>query len=102
MTKHTVAVAGLGPRGRCHVDGLLRNPDRFNVVAVCDLDEARLVRAAEGYGISAAYTDADTMLAETTPDVFCFATLPNVRLPLVKLAAKHGVKAVAFEKPMAT
>ncbi len=102
MAKYTVAVVGLGPRGRCHIDGFLRNADRFDVVAVCDVDEARLVRAADGHGVSAAYTDAEAMLAETTPDVFCFATQPNVRLPLVELGAQHGVKAVAFEKPMAT
>jgi predicted dehydrogenase len=33
--------------------------------------------------------------------VLCFATLPAIRLPLIELGVKHGVKAIAYEKPMA-
>ena len=42
------------------------------------------------------------MVKETGPDVFSFATQPDARLSLVRLAAEAGVKVVAFEKPMAT
>ena len=42
------------------------------------------------------------MLDAEKPDVFCFVTQPNVRLPLVELGLRHGVRAIAFEKPMAT
>jgi predicted dehydrogenase len=42
------------------------------------------------------------MLAETRPDVFVFVTQPDVRLSLVELGAKYGVKGMALEKPMAT
>jgi predicted dehydrogenase len=108
MMKHRVAQVGLGSRGRIHVEGFLSNSDRFSLVAVCDLDEERLEQAAEEYGISAGleqlatYTDAEKMLAETKPDVFCFVTQPDVRLALVELGIRHEVKALAFEKPMAT
>ena len=69
---------------------------------MCELDEERLKRGAADYEPSAIYTDVGKMLAETKPDVFCFVTQPNVRLILVELGVKHGVKAMAFEKPMAT
>jgi predicted dehydrogenase len=100
--KYRVAQVGLGARGRIHVEGFLANAERFDLAAICDLDEERLRRGAADYGISAAYTDADRMLAEVKPDVFCFVTQPHVRLELVELGARHAVKALAFEKPMAT
>ena len=102
MTRHTVAQVGCGYRGHRHIEGFLRNPDRFELVALCDLDEERLRAAAEQHGIATTSTDADAMLAETQPDVFCFVTQPALRLPLVELGVRHGVRAIAFEKPMAT
>ena len=61
----------------------------------------RLTPFAAQFNIPNTYTDAHTMLATEQPDVLCFATLPAVRLPLVELGVRHGVKAIAFEKPMA-
>ncbi len=103
MKKHTVAQVGCGGRGKVHLDGWLRNPERFEVIALCELDETKMKQAAAEREISPAlYTDAEKMLADTRPDVFCFSTPPDVRLSLVELAAKYSVKGLAFEKPMAT
>lgn len=102
MKRHRVAQVGCGVRGNDHLKGWLANPDRFEIVALCDLDEGKLQRTASALAPSAArYTNADRMLAETKPDLFCFSTQPDVRLAMVDLAAKHKVKALAFEKPMA-
>ena len=65
MKRYRVAQVGLGSRGRTHVEGFLHNAERFDLVALCDLDEERLLRGVADYGVSAAYTDADKMLAET-------------------------------------
>ena len=103
MAKYTVAHVGLGGRGRDHLKAFLANDDRFELVALCDMDEKRLKEGAEQLGITATtYTDADKMLTETKPDVYCFATSPHVRQSLAELGVKHKVKAMAFEKPMAT
>ena len=102
MAKYTVAQIGCGFRGHRHIEGFLRNPDRFELAAICDLNDDRLARAAAQYDVARAYRDADRMLAEVRPDVFCFVTQPDVRLPLVELGIRHGVRAIAFEKPMAT
>jgi predicted dehydrogenase len=102
MPRYRVAQVGLGNRGRIHADGFRQNPDRFELVALCELDDERRQQGKDEFGFPALYSDADKMLAETTPDVFCFATLPDVRLELVELALKHGVQGLAFEKPMAT
>jgi len=102
MRKYRVAQAGVGHRGVTHVEGFLGNPDRFQLVALADLDGEKLARVAAQYGIAATYRDADAMLAATKPDVFCFVTPPAVRLPLAEAGVRHGVRAIAFEKPMAT
>jgi len=102
VNRYTVAQVGVGSRGMVHLRGFLANAERFDVVALCDLDEAKLRSAAEEHGIEATYADADAMLADTRPDVFCFVTPPAVRIELAELGARHGVKAMAFEKPMAT
>ncbi len=101
MKKYRVAQVGLGPRGVRHVEGFLGNPDRFELVALCDLDKEKQAKYSKEFGISTTYTDAEKMLAETKPDVFCFVTQPETRLSLVELGVKHKVKALAFEKPMA-
>ena len=83
--------------------GRLRNPERFEVIALCDLDETKIKQTAADLNISPAlYTDAERILADTRPDVFCFSTQPDVRLSMVELAAKYSVKGLAFEKPMAS
>ena len=102
MPRHTVAIVGCGPRGRHHAEAFLANSERFDLVAVCDLDETRLQAVSSDLAVGATYTDADKMLAAECPDVLCFCTLPHIRLSLVELGVKHGVKAIAYEKPMAT
>jgi predicted dehydrogenase len=98
---HRAVVLGCGPRGERHARGLLAHPARFALSAVCDLDGERARRLASALGVPRAYTDARAMLAAERPDVLCAATPPRVRLPVVELAAEHGVRAVALEKPLA-
>jgi predicted dehydrogenase len=84
-----------------HTRGILANPEHFDLVAVCDMRADRLMALAQQFDIRKTYTDADRMLAAERPDVLCFATLPAVRWPLIELGVTHGVKAIAYEKPMA-
>jgi predicted dehydrogenase len=98
---YTVAIAGLGKRGKVHADIFHKNP-RFKVVGIADVDEGRIADAAALCGNPPSFNDAAPMLAATKPDVFCFCTPPTVRLPLIKLGVTHGVKLIAYEKPMAT
>ena len=102
MAKYRVAQVGCGPRGKRHIEGFQRNPDRFDLVAICDINEERLAAVSREYGIAKTYPDAELMLTVERPDVFCFVTPPKVRAELVELGIHHRVKAIAFEKPMAT
>jgi predicted dehydrogenase len=99
--QYTVVVAGVGKRGRHHVSAYNKNP-RFKVIGLSDIDPARIEAAQKEYGITAGDTDAARLLKELRPDIFCFCTLPNVRLDLIKAGVEAGVKLIDYEKPMAT
>ncbi len=102
MKRYTVVVLGAGPRGRAHLDAFIENRDRFDLVAACDQDAGRMQRALEERSVSIpVYTDADEMLDAFSPNVFCFATQPDARLDLARTGIRHGVRAIAYEKPMA-
>ena len=102
MKKYRVAQVGCGNRGKTHLDGWLQNADRCELAAVCDLDEARMRDGIRNCPQPPAlYADAETMLAEVKPDIFCFSTPPRIRLSMVELAAQYKVKGLVFEKPMA-
>jgi predicted dehydrogenase len=102
VDRYRVAQVGFGHRGRVHAQAFRHNDDRFELVALCELDPERLERGVKAFGFQAGYRDAERMLDEVRPDIFCFVTPPNVRLSLVEMAAHYGVRGLALEKPMAT
>lgn len=103
MKKYKAVVLGAGARGRAHMRAFLANSDRFDLAAVCDQDTERMKGALADLQISRpVYASADEMLKKEKPDVFCFITQPAVRRELVEVGIRHGVKAIAYEKPMAT
>jgi predicted dehydrogenase len=68
---------------------------------LCDLEQERVGALARALGVTRTYTDPGAMLAAERADVLCFATPPAVGLRLVELGVRHGVRAIAFEKPLA-
>lgn len=101
MTIYSTVLVGCGFRGAAHARAILAHPQRYALKAVCDLDVERLRPFAATFGIANTYTDANAMLARETPDVLCFATMPQSRLSLVELGVAYGVKAISLEKPLA-
>ena len=89
--------------GKIHLHGLLENPDYYKVVGLCDIDEPKMKAVAEEYHLDDVplFTDAEEMLKETRPEIFVFVTYPDLRLSVIQLAVKYGVKGISFEKPMA-
>ncbi len=61
MGTYRVAHVGVGNRGMIHVNGFLALPDRYEVVAVCDIDEKRMTEKLAGKGITKTYTDAERL-----------------------------------------
>jgi len=98
--KYTVVVVGMGKRGMHHAT-TFHASDRFEVVGICDIDRARLEAAAPKLGNPEMSTDAAALAQSLKPDVFCFCTLPTLRLPMIKIGVASGAQLIAFEKPIA-
>ncbi|MEN8254936.1 MAG: Gfo/Idh/MocA family oxidoreductase [Verrucomicrobiota bacterium] len=93
-------VVGMGKRGKHHANTFHAH-DRFEVAAICDINEETLADAAPQCGNPKTGTDAAALAAETKPDVFCFCTHPTLRKPLIQIGIDSGAKLIAFEKPVA-
>ena len=98
--KYRVMVVGMGKRGMHHAATFAANP-RFEVAGICDIDAARLEAARTKLGSPQTGTDAAKLAAALQPDVFCFFTLPGLRLPMIEAGVGSGAKLIAFEKPVA-
>jgi len=97
--KYRVVVVGMGKRGMHHAQAFQANP-RFAVVGVCDIDPARLDAAAAKFG-AAKGANALEVASKVKPDVFCFCTLPNLRIDMIRAGIQSGARLIAFEKPVA-
>jgi predicted dehydrogenase len=97
---YKVMVVGMGKRGKHHANTFHAH-DRFEVVAICDINEKTLADAAPQCGNPKTGNDAAALAAEVKPDVFCFCTHPALRKPLIQIGIESGAKLIAFEKPVA-
>jgi predicted dehydrogenase len=93
-----VAVIGLG-MGRGHAKAAAEDA-RADLVALCDLDTAKLEQWSGELDVPGAYTDYKKMLREAKPDIVS-VSLPNVLHKPVTVAALKAGANVICEKPMA-
>jgi len=98
--RYTVVVAGCGKRGVHHADAFFKNP-RFQLVGLADIDLPRAEAAAKQFGNPEISRDTAVLLKKTGPDIFCFCTLPNLRLEMIRLGVDSGARLIAYEKPIA-
>jgi predicted dehydrogenase len=70
------------------------------IVAVCDIDEAKARQRAQEFGIPAVYTDYRQMLDSEELDFVDIATRPAVHLEMVRAGAERGLN-VLCQKPVA-
>jgi predicted dehydrogenase len=98
--RYRAVVVGMGKRGMHHASAFFKSP-RFELAGLCDIDQKRLDDAAPKLGHPKTGTDAAALAKDLKADVFCFCTLPNLRLPLIELGIASGAKLIAFEKPVA-
>lgn len=93
-----VAIVGLGI-GRLHMISLAELKDRYRIVAVCDLDEARAVEVAGWLRDVRATTSLDEVLAMDDVDVVVLCTPPHLHQEQITRCAWAG-KDVVCEKPL--
>ncbi|HKS96083.1 MAG TPA: Gfo/Idh/MocA family oxidoreductase [Terriglobia bacterium] len=83
-----------------HAGAYQRTPG-VELVALCDLDREKVERYGEKFRVANRYTQLERMLDEACLDVLSVCTWSPTHPEIVRKAARHGVKAIFCEKPIA-
>jgi predicted dehydrogenase len=95
-----VAVVGLGI-GKTHIaEGYAKHPDKFRVLAICDLDPKRLAAIGDEFRVPRRTTSFDEVLGMADIDVVDICTPPALHVPQTLAAIAAGKHAIC-EKPLA-
>jgi predicted dehydrogenase len=100
MSEVGVGIVGAGGIFEQHASALGELADRARIVAVCELDEARLDRAAERHRIPFACRHHGELVSRADVDVVVVCTPPSFHAEVVLDALAAG-KHVVCEKPLA-
>ena len=96
--KLRVAVVGLGV-GKSHLEAYAKITDRFDVVAVCDLDEAKGKAVAAEFGVKRSTTRLADLLAGNDVDIYDICTPPYTHCDLIEQVLAAGFHVIC-EKPL--
>lgn len=94
---YRVGILGAGYIAAWHVQALRRIPN-VELVAVCDLSQARATALAEAHGIGHTYTSLEKMLDEQELDVVHVLLPPGAHYSSAKTLIDRGVH-ILMEKP---
>lgn len=98
--KIKVGIIGVGGISSVHIKGYLAL-DNVELYAFCDIDEEKLKRKGERFGVDRLYTDYNKMLSELPElDAVSVCTWNAAHAPCT-IAALNAGKHVICEKPMA-
>ena len=97
---YNVAIIGCGGISHMHAGWYVNEP-RASLIAIADIDANRVKAYSEQYSIEKQYTDYIEMLETEEIDLVSVCTRPKLHAPIVIETAKHGVKGILSEKPMA-
>ncbi|MEW9873594.1 Gfo/Idh/MocA family protein [Arthrobacter sp. HS15c] len=100
MRTYKVAIVGTGGIAAVHADNLARAGGRAELVAACDVDQARLDAFADRHGITGRYLSLTQLLAEAKPDIVHLCTPPMMHIDQALECLAAGVH-VLSEKPPA-
>jgi predicted dehydrogenase len=96
--KLRVGFAGAGAISQYHLVGWSEMSDA-QIVAICDIDEAKARAKAQAFRIPRVYTDFRTMLANEELDAVDIATPVGTHAELTRMAADAGLH-VSCQKPL--
>ena len=71
-----------------------------DLVALADLDQAKLDKYGAKYGVPGLYQDVNQMLAQESLDILSICTWNDTHRAIVRGAIDAGVKAIFCEKPI--
>lgn len=100
MKKVRIGLCGCGEIARVAHLPYLTTYEKFDLVAVCDIDEERARACAKKYNVPHWFTSVDEMLASVELDAVDVCTWNAAHAPCVIAAANAG-KDILCEKPMA-
>jgi predicted dehydrogenase len=96
--KLRVAVVG-GGIGTAHIKGYQEVADKFDLVAICDIDTAKARSVADEYNIPEAVSSFEALCARPDLDVIDICTPPHLHFKMIKQALEAG-KHTICEKPL--
>jgi predicted dehydrogenase len=96
--KLRVAVVG-GGIGTAHIKGYKEVEDLFELVAICDVDQAKAKAVASEYSIPEAVFNFDELCARPDLDVIDICTPPHLHFNMIKQVLEAGKHAIC-EKPL--
>ena len=100
MEKIRVGIIGTGGISYSHMNGYKNMADRVEVVAVCDIDEAKVQAYAAKFSVPRWYTDCHEMMEKESLDCVSVCTW-NAAHKECTITALRGGANVICEKPMA-
>jgi predicted dehydrogenase len=101
ITHHPVRVAMIGAGGmanRVHYPSLASFDD-VQIAAICDIDDQRLTKTADAYGVDRRYADYRTMVEEVAPDAVYAIGPPHFMYDVWMWCLSQGQN-LYIEKPM--
>jgi scyllo-inositol 2-dehydrogenase (NAD+) len=81
-----------------HAESMLAT-GKLDVVAFCDVDQAKAHEACSAYGTGAPFSDLEAMLRQCAPEIVSVATRAQHRADIVQTLTARGVRGIYAEKP---
>jgi predicted dehydrogenase len=91
---------GCGGRAQAHMAAMLSSK-AIDLVAICDLDEAKLKAAGEKFGVKKLYNSMEEAIGTEKPEFVDICTPPTIRTSIVEPAINAGAPHILIEKPIA-
>lgn len=102
MKKITAAILGTGNRGLAYGDYALNMPEKFEIVALCDVNDLRLKQAAKRYSVSEKmcfYSLDDFLRAKIKVDFVINSTMDQMHYETTVALINAGYN-ILLEKPV--
>jgi predicted dehydrogenase len=97
---YRAAVLGAGSGGKLSMRGLAAS-ERYELVAVADINASALEPLQPEFPHTRWYTDPAGLLAAEQPEVVCVSTWPPSHLPITQMALATPLTGILVEKPLA-
>ncbi len=100
MKKITVAILGCGNRGQCYTELILKQPDKFEITAICDTNKAQLENIQSLFSFKAKeFLSVEEFFKEKRADLLIISTPDRCHVPQAVKALYLGYD-LLLEKPI--